>query len=207
MGHKEKCIAVALRACDGTENATPPPPAAHGPEWSPLAGQKFVEIFKEAHKVAVQLQSASKTKREQAEQVADRKAVSVETFVQESKSKLKLFERRLETNGTPRAVKRETYCVWDSPACQLPPSFQRNSGPPVASMDNLLSPQTPLNASSPVKTESLPPVFITPLVQDCSNKCSLKREPVKSLAAFGNGKHLAAEQVKYFFLSECLVEE
>nr|XP_056703088.1 G2 and S phase-expressed protein 1 [Euleptes europaea] len=187
MGHKEKCIAVSIEACDGAEGSIPPPPADNL-MWSPLAGEKFAEIVKEAHMVALQLQSGSKTKRPHANQVGDQRPESVEKFVQESKSKLKIFESSTKKERTPRSVKRETYCVWESPVSQLPPSFQKHSRQLVQVMDNLNSPVMPQEGSSP-RTNKLPKSFITQVAQGCSNKDdkkSSKLQTVKTSHVFGN---------------------
>ncbi|XP_062990988.1 G2 and S phase-expressed protein 1 [Elgaria multicarinata webbii] len=194
MGHKEKCIAVSLESQEGTEDKIPPP----GDEitWSPLAGEKFVEIFKEAHLVALQLQSGSKAKRNNPGQLEGRKTETVDKFVQESKTKLKILQKGIVMDKTPKEIKRETYCVWESPVCQLPPSVQKHSVQPFTVMGNSHSPQTPLNTSSPSKVNKLPQTFITPLAQGKSDKKASAFQNGKHSSAFGNNNCLAVEQQK-----------
>ncbi|XP_048358028.1 G2 and S phase-expressed protein 1 isoform X2 [Sphaerodactylus townsendi] len=175
MSHKEKCIAVAVEACVGAGGSIPPSSAVNL-KWSPLAGEKFAEIVKEAHLVALQLQSGSKTKKKHANQVADQRPESVEKFVQESKSKLKTFETSIKTERTPRAVKRETYCVWESPISQLPHSFQKHSRQPVEEPErkSTYSPSSRRHLKSLGSLEDLlsskssivPDAKVCPLVQD-----------------------------------------
>ncbi|XP_048358025.1 G2 and S phase-expressed protein 1 isoform X1 [Sphaerodactylus townsendi] len=179
MSHKEKCIAVAVEACVGAGGSIPPSSAVNL-KWSPLAGEKFAEIVKEAHLVALQLQSGSKTKKKHANQVADQRPESVEKFVQESKSKLKTFETSIKTERTPRAVKRETYCVWESPISQLPHSFQKHSRQPVEEVGNLHSPLMPQKVSSP-RTDKLPKSFITQVAQGCADKDVKKSSTLQTL--------------------------
>ncbi|XP_066490195.1 G2 and S phase-expressed protein 1 isoform X2 [Tiliqua scincoides] len=195
MGHKEKCIAVSLEACEAAEDKAPL--SVEELTWSPLAGEKFVEIFKEAHLVALQLQSGSKTKREGAWLLDERKEEIVETFVQESKLKLKIFERGIDTEKKPQAVKRETYCVWESPLCQLPPSLQTpNSQLPVAGMDNLHSPQMPINASSPLATDRSTKIAVVPATQAHGDKNNTKMSRLQPMKTSRNGSHTAVEQTK-----------
>ncbi|XP_054844990.1 G2 and S phase-expressed protein 1 [Eublepharis macularius] len=187
MGHKEKCIAVAVEACEGAERNISPQ-AADDLMWSPLTGEKFVEIFKEAHMVALQLQSASKTKRPRAGQVEEQRTESVEKFVQESKSKLKIFEMGIKSERTPRAVKRETYCVCDSPVSQLLPSVQKHPLQLGRVKDSMNSPLTPQNISSP-RTDKLPKSFSSPVLQirgDKDNKKASKLQTVKTSFVLGN---------------------
>ncbi|XP_015484577.1 G2 and S phase-expressed protein 1 isoform X3 [Parus major] len=120
MGHKERCIAASIEAkkyvsaCDDKLM------------WSPLQGEKFVEIFKEAHLLALQIETGNKNKETKISQSEEQENKIVETFVEDSNSKLKIL-RNKNIEISPRAVKRETFCVEDSPACQLPPCFQKAS--------------------------------------------------------------------------------
>ncbi|XP_053320377.1 G2 and S phase-expressed protein 1 [Spea bombifrons] len=125
--HKEKCVRAAI-ASDVSEEKTPP--QCDQVAWSPLSADKFVEIFKEAHLLALQLGCLT-TDDEKKEQPAERATNQVvEKFVQESKSKLKILETGLESAKTPVVIKRETYCVTESPFHQLPPSVQQRLNMP-----------------------------------------------------------------------------
>ncbi|XP_032914320.1 G2 and S phase-expressed protein 1 isoform X2 [Catharus ustulatus] len=120
VGHRERCIAASIEAKKCV--------SAFDDKlvWSPLQGEKFVEIFKEAHLLALQIETGSKDKETKISQSEEQENKAVETFVADSKSKLKIL-RNKTIDLSPRAVKRETYCVQDSPACQLPPCFQKAS--------------------------------------------------------------------------------
>ncbi|XP_039582590.1 G2 and S phase-expressed protein 1 isoform X2 [Passer montanus] len=120
VGHKERCIAASIEAKKSV--------SAFDDKlmWSPLQGEKFVEIFKEAHLLALQIETGSKDQETKISQSEEQENKIVETFVEDSKSKLKIL-RNKNIEVTPRPVKRDTYCVQDSPACQLPPCFQKAS--------------------------------------------------------------------------------
>ncbi|XP_062837750.1 G2 and S phase-expressed protein 1 isoform X2 [Anolis carolinensis] len=188
MGHKEKCIAVLLESQEGPKNKCSPS-AQDAPTWSPLAGEKFVEIFKEAHLVALQLQSASKTKRKNASQQEEAKSATVEKFVQESKSKLKILERGIVTNKTPTSIKRETFYVGESPVSQLPPSLQKCSSHPARMTEDSPLPQRLLNYSSPGQLDKLPKASVMHSSQSKSDK-SIKKpstfQPVKNASVNNN---------------------
>ncbi|XP_033018833.1 G2 and S phase-expressed protein 1 isoform X2 [Lacerta agilis] len=195
MGHKEKCIATALEA---TKDTIPPSPLVDELTWSPVSEEKFVEIFKEAHQIAVQIQTGRKAKRNNGRQLEERKTEAVEKFVQESKSKLKLLEKGIVMDKTTKEVRRETYCVCESPQSpQPPPWFQKHSRQPIAGMDSSRSPQIPLNTSSPARMSKLPHTPLASLAQGKSDKINNKPsavQTVKNASAFGNSL-LAAGQL------------
>ncbi|XP_030336432.1 G2 and S phase-expressed protein 1 isoform X2 [Strigops habroptila] len=124
LGHKEKCVAVNIAAQSAEKKSAPA--SDDKLMWSPLTGEKFVEIFKEAHLLALQIETGSKNEQTKIKQSEESENKITETFVEDSKSKLKVL-RNQNIEASPRAVKRETYCVWESPACQLPPCFQKES--------------------------------------------------------------------------------
>ncbi|XP_063180388.1 G2 and S phase-expressed protein 1 [Chroicocephalus ridibundus] len=130
LGHKEKCIAVSIE-----EKRIPE--KKHVPVcddklmWSPLTEEKFVEIFKEAHLLALQMETVSKNEQTKISQLEEQENKIIEQFVEDSKSKLNIL-RNQNTEKSPRSVKRETYCVQDHPACQLPPCFQKESDKPLS---------------------------------------------------------------------------
>ncbi|XP_029472718.1 G2 and S phase-expressed protein 1 isoform X2 [Rhinatrema bivittatum] len=137
VGHKEKCVAVGIeiQSCETEEMASPKQSAQT--LWSPLSGEKFVEIFKEAHLLAAQL-GCNSSKEQSKMNKSGAKSQAVEEFVQLSKAKLNIFRPEDSCNwstpskretffvpGGPTPSKRETYCVADSPFSQLPPSIQQ----------------------------------------------------------------------------------
>ncbi|XP_042326587.1 G2 and S phase-expressed protein 1 isoform X2 [Sceloporus undulatus] len=181
IGHKEKCIAVSLESPEGSADKISPS-LLDKATWSPLAAEKFVEIFKEAHLIAVQLQSASKTKRNNTDQQEERKTETVEKFVQESKSKLKILERGIVMDKSPKSIKRDTYSVGESPISQRPPSFQKCSWHPVRPTEDSHCPQRLLNASSPRQLDKLSKASIMYLSQSRSDK------NIKKPSTFQNAK-------------------
>ncbi|XP_009693415.1 PREDICTED: G2 and S phase-expressed protein 1 [Cariama cristata] len=167
LGHKEKCIAANVEAKKSDEKRSMPA-SDDKLVWSPLTGEKFVEIFKEARLLALQIETGSKNEQPKISQSEERENKIIEKFVEDSKSKLKIL-RNQTIEKSPRAVKRETYCVQDSPACQLPPCFQKES-------DKLLSDgkthalHTPPNRS-PVKIRGSPTnIASSPLTQEQKTK-------------------------------------
>ncbi|NXG62731.1 GTSE1 protein, partial [Hemiprocne comata] len=147
LGHKEKCIAVNIEAKESADKKSLPA-SDDKLMWSPLTGEKFVEIFKEAHLLALQIEMGSKNEQTKISQSEEWENKIVEKFVDDSKSKLKLLRNKTEIS--PRPVKRETYCVQVSPACQLPGFFQKESDK-LLSDDKMHALHNPPNRS-PVKT-------------------------------------------------------
>ncbi|NXL90145.1 GTSE1 protein, partial [Alectura lathami] len=198
LGHKEKCIAVNIEAKRSAEIQSEPA-SDDKLMWSPLTGDKFVEIFKEAHLLALQLESGSKSEQSKMSQSEECENETTEKFVGDSKSKLKILKSQ-NIEKSPRAVKRETYCVGDSPACQLLPYFQKES-------DKVLSPDkthilhTPSN-KSPVQVHASPATIISlPLVQEQKTKEKTKKAagklPVpKPSSTLGKSNALTLEKPK-----------
>ncbi|XP_058287810.1 G2 and S phase-expressed protein 1 isoform X2 [Hylobates moloch] len=115
VGHKERCIAASLELNNPVPEQ-PPLPASESPfAWSPLAGEKFVEVYKEAHLLALQIESSSRNQAAQAAKPEDPRSQGVERFIQESKLKINLFEKEKEMKKSPTSLKRETYYLSDSP--------------------------------------------------------------------------------------------
>uniref|UniRef100_A0A2K5H9I7 G2 and S phase-expressed protein 1 N-terminal domain-containing protein n=1 Tax=Colobus angolensis palliatus TaxID=336983 RepID=A0A2K5H9I7_COLAP len=115
VGHKERCIAASLELNNPVPEQ-PSLPASESPfAWSPLAGEKFVEVYKEAHLLALQIESSSRNQAAQAAKLEDPQSQGVERFIQESKLKINLFEREKEMKKSPTSLKRETYYLSDSP--------------------------------------------------------------------------------------------
>ncbi|XP_067554507.1 G2 and S phase-expressed protein 1 isoform X1 [Pseudorca crassidens] len=137
VGHKERCIAASLELNHQIPEE-PPLPAS----WSPLTGEKFVEVYKEAHLLALQIQSNSKAKAAPAATPKGPGSQAVEGFIQESKLKIHLFERENEAKKSPKSLKRETYHLPDSPS-RGPPLW--GSQPPSGAA----LPAAPAQASRP----------------------------------------------------------
>lgn len=198
LGHKEKCIAVNIEAKKSAEKKSMPA-SDDKLMWSPLTGEKFVEIFKEAHLLALQIETVSKNEQTKINQSEERENKITEKFVEDSKSKLKIL-RNQNIEKSPRAVKRETYCVWDSPACQLPPCFQKESDkllsddkthalhtPPTRSPVNICVSPTKI-ASSPLTQEQK--------TKERNMKATGKLTMTKSSSALEKSNLLTIEKVK-----------
>ncbi|NXD10821.1 GTSE1 protein, partial [Nothocercus nigrocapillus] len=197
LGHKEKCIAVSIEATKSAEKKAASPSGGKL-VWSPLAGEKFVEIFKEANLIALQIETGNKNEQNKTTQSEEQENKVIEKFVEDSMSKLKIL-RNKNTERSPRAIKRETYCVWESPVCQLPPSFQKKSDKLLLN-DKTHVLHTPPNRS-PVKTHISPKIAGSPLAQDQkakerSKKTAGKLQMSKSSSALGKNNFLTVEKPK-----------
>ncbi|NXR28208.1 GTSE1 protein, partial [Cinclus mexicanus] len=193
VGHKERCIAASIEAkkCVSAfdDKLT----------WSPLQGEKFVEIFKEAHLLALQIETGSKDKETKISQSEEQENKVVETFVEDSKSKLKIL-RNKTIDLSPRAVKRETYCVQDSPACQLPPCFQKASHELVSDGQVHALPALPNRSPvkicvSPTKNASLP-LTEEQKTKETNTKATGKLPMAKPSSAFGKRNLLTIDKLK-----------
>lgn len=95
--------------------------------WSPLTGDQLEAVCQEAHRLASQLQSGGDLSQSHSEDDKENGATSAmttqpEDFVQDSESKVKVFE---QSNRVLSPIKRETFCVQDSPLKQLPSAIQQ----------------------------------------------------------------------------------
>ncbi|XP_071406123.1 G2 and S phase-expressed protein 1 [Pithys albifrons albifrons] len=197
VGHKERCIVASMEAKKSVSALD------DKFMWSPLQEEKFVEIFKEAHLLAQQIETGGKNEETKVNQSGEQENKIIETFVEDSKSKLKIL-RNKNTETSPRAVKRETYSVQDSPACLLPPCFQKAS-------DKLLSdgkthtlptpPPTPPHRSpvkvclSPTKMANLP-LTEEQKSKETNTKATRKLPMAKPSSALGRSNLLTMEKLK-----------
>ncbi|KAM4840707.1 G2 and S phase-expressed protein 1 [Urocitellus parryii] len=160
VGHRERCIAASLELNHQIAQQ-PRLPASDGPcTLSPLPAEKFVEVYREARLLALQLESHSREEGLPAAGAGSSWSQGVEKFIQESKLKMKLFEKEEEMEKSPKSLKRETYYLSDSPFPGLPPS-----GEPLLPASSLALPSTPARVG-PVLTQGLP-----------SSSCPLPGEP------------------------------
>lgn len=154
IGHKERCVAASLELNRHIPEEPPLSASESHFTWSPLTGEKFVEVYKEAHLLALQIESKSKSKAAQDVTAEDLWSQGVERFIQESKLKISLFEKENEMKKSPKSLKRETYYLSDSPLRGTP----------------LLGTQTPSGVAlprAPAQTQEPP----------CSSRSSLPAEP------------------------------
>lgn len=123
--------------------------------WSPLSGDQLEAVCQEAHRLADQLQ-AGELRRSHSEDEKDHAATSAvttqpEEFVQDSEAKLNVFEQPVRVLSP---IKRETFCVQDSPLKQLPPAIQRrllrgsSSANPIAFVRSSNTPSSARRASA-----------------------------------------------------------
>ncbi|MGH0127325.1 UNVERIFIED_CONTAM: hypothetical protein FKN15_036695 [Acipenser sinensis] len=140
--HKEKCVSAGIeKQTNVTESKTETIPTG---SWSPISGDKFVEIFKEAHFLARQFEESGVDFVQPEKRTVKNEVV--EKFVENSKAKLNILHKAKEHVISP--VKRDTFCVWDSPLKQLPPAIQQR----LLSSNTAASPsKINASASSPAK--------------------------------------------------------
>lgn len=160
-----------------------------------------MEVYKEAHLLAFQIQSNSRTKVAQAAQAAqpeDPGSHGVERFIQESKLKINLFDRENEMKKSPKSLKRETYCLSDGlwrapllwgtqptsstalPASPAQASCPETSGMPPASCPSL--PAEPSAAQPPNQARA-------------QKKVASKLLPPRTSSLRGKSLHSAMEKV------------
>lgn len=199
--HKEKCVSAAIQLHESDKMPLPDDQVV----WSPLSGDKFVEIFKEAHLLALQLECSANDdkngdKKEPLQTVPN---PAVEKFVQESKSKLKLFDTFNEVNKTPIAIKRETYCIPDSPLHQLPPSVQQQIVGPNTDTQRSQSLTSPKAAKvvkclpvSPRTQKAKAPQVKSTVSSLSIGKMVSRLQPIKANAAQSNKNSLNVEKPK-----------
>ncbi|XP_030587728.1 G2 and S phase-expressed protein 1 isoform X2 [Archocentrus centrarchus] len=112
--HKEKCVSANVGS----------PLEDHGVTWSPLTGEQLEAVCQEAHRLASQLQSTVPHSKD-----TDTTSVTMDTmtegeeFFQDADTKLGLLT---QTNSVLSPIKRQTFCVQDSPFKQLPPIIQHH---------------------------------------------------------------------------------
>ncbi|XP_032973210.1 G2 and S phase-expressed protein 1 isoform X2 [Rhinolophus ferrumequinum] len=154
VGHKERCVATSLEL----NNQIPAEPLLPASEchfrWSPLTGEKFVEVYKEAHLLALQIQSNSRNKEAQAAGPEGARSPGVERFIQDSKLKMNLFDKENEMKKSPRSLKRETFCLSDSPLGPPPSEIQLPLGMGLQGAPAL--PSHPQTQRPPLSSSSLP---------------------------------------------------
>ncbi|XP_036156706.1 G2 and S phase-expressed protein 1 isoform X2 [Myotis myotis] len=190
VGHKERCVAASLEL--GHPGPSPPQPPSSVSEspfrWSPLAGEKFVEVYKEARLLALQIESSSRSAAPPAPAgPEDAGSQGVERFIQESRLKMLLFEREKEAQKSPNSLKRETYCLLDSPASgpQLPGSQPASGVGPAGA-------QGPPGSSRPLPVETSP--ARPPRLAVPQKKVASRLPPPRASSARGGSLPVAAEK-------------
>ncbi|KAK7117625.1 hypothetical protein R3I94_022999 [Phoxinus phoxinus] len=142
VGHKEKCIShgVEINTKDSVSSG---PSLGEQPSWSPLTGEKFDEICKEAHLVASHLEQTITDSSAESSTVSSCQA---EAFEEDTTAKLSML---IKPAGVLSPIKRETFLVQDSPMKQLPPAIQKQM---LKSNGMARFGKPRLSTSSPVRT-------------------------------------------------------
>ncbi|XP_055048722.2 G2 and S phase-expressed protein 1 isoform X1 [Misgurnus anguillicaudatus] len=119
--HKEKCIShgVEIYMKDSLSSG---PSLGEEASWSPLTGEKFEEICKEANLLASHLEQTITDSVVESSVVSSSQAEDTETFEEDSMTKLSMFSKPAHVLSP---IKRETFLVQDSPMKQLPPAIQK----------------------------------------------------------------------------------
>lgn len=112
VSHEEQCSSVQVTTgFDGCSS------------WSLLTGDQLEAVCQEAHRLASQLQSEGSHCQYSQTATADIQPSTVtDEFVQEAGAKLGVLG---QTACVLSPIKRQTFCVQDSPMKQLPPTIQR----------------------------------------------------------------------------------
>lgn len=115
VGHNESCASANVETqLNGGQLRS---------SWSPLSGDQLEAVCQEAHRLASQLQGGEPSRSPSGDDdPASAATTQPEEFVQDSGAKLNVFER---PNRVLSPIKRETFCVQDSPLKQLPPAIQQ----------------------------------------------------------------------------------
>ncbi|XP_051684102.1 G2 and S phase-expressed protein 1 isoform X2 [Oryctolagus cuniculus] len=203
VGHKERCIAASLEL-NKASPGPPPLPASGGPfAWSPLAGEKFVEVYKEARLLALQIESSSRNRAAHMSKPQDAGSLGVERFLQESQLKVSLFEKEKEKEKSPKSLKRETYYLSNSPLVgplllDNQPSMSeapRPTRPSSAAQVGPVQSQGPLHSSRPWSGQ---PGAAHPPNQAVAQKRvpSKLQLPRASSSVRGKSLHSATEKLK-----------
>ncbi|KAA0724407.1 G2 and S phase-expressed protein 1 [Triplophysa tibetana] len=150
VSHKEKCISHGvedhMKDCLSSGQSL-----GEEPSWSPLTGEKFEEICKEALLLASHLEQTITDSVVENSVVSSSQAEDTETFEEDLSTKVSLFSK---PSYVLSPIKRETFLVQDSPMKQLPPAFQKRmlkAGGPAGFGKPRLSTSSPLR---PAMTQS-----------------------------------------------------
>ncbi|XP_036424243.1 G2 and S phase-expressed protein 1 isoform X2 [Colossoma macropomum] len=121
ISHMERCIShgVETKVKDSVSSG---PSVGEEPSWSPLLEENFEEIRKEAHLLASHLERTSTDPVSEGITVTSNLPENAEQFEADTGAKLDMFSKRSDALSP---IKRETFCVQDSPMKQLPPAIQK----------------------------------------------------------------------------------
>lgn len=167
--------------------------------WSPLTGEKFVEVYKEAHLLALQIESHSRREVAQAAKPQNPGKQGVERFLQDAKLKISLFEKEQKREKSPMSLKRETFCL---PASGVQPPLgetQLLASPALLSSPVPAGPvETQSNQDLPCSSQPPPGEARTsqpPHQAGPPRRITSKLPPPRALPVRGKPLHLATEKV------------
>ncbi|PWA30414.1 hypothetical protein CCH79_00017660, partial [Gambusia affinis] len=120
VGHTEQCVSTRV--------SSQPEEGGGGVQavWTPLTADQLEAVCEEAHRLASQLQCrephVQNTNTTHTASDVDKNSVA-EEFIQDTEVKLGLLGH---TASSLSPIKRQTFCVQDSPLRQLPPAVQHH---------------------------------------------------------------------------------
>lgn len=88
--------------------------------WSPLTGDQLEAVCQEAHRLANRLLTSEMSCHNKDDKTTD-PTTDTEEFIQDAEAKLGVLS---QSAAALSPIKRETFCVQDSPLKQLPPAVQ-----------------------------------------------------------------------------------
>ncbi|XP_058252246.1 G2 and S phase-expressed protein 1 isoform X2 [Hemibagrus wyckioides] len=148
---KERCISHGM-VTEMKESVSSGPSLGEEPSWSPLLEEKFDEIRKEAHLLASHLERTLPEPVAKDLTAASSLSEDAEKFEMDSTAKLGMFK----SADALSPIKRETFCVQDSPMKQLPPAIQRR----LQKSSNISAGKPGLSTSSPLRTTDTQPKLV-----------------------------------------------
>ncbi|KAF3706090.1 G2 and S phase-expressed protein 1 [Channa argus] len=156
VSHKERCVSV---------NAASQHMDVGGGvrvSWSPLTGDQLEAVCQEAHKLASQLQSGEPKCLHHKETEATNTTTDKEEFIQDAEDKLGMFS---QTASALSPIKRQTFCVQESPMKQLPPAIQqrllRGSSTSIALSNRPAATNTAPSTRSSARVSTSSPMALT----------------------------------------------
>ncbi|CAH6791308.1 G2 and S phase-expressed protein 1 [Phodopus roborovskii] len=200
VGHKERCIAASLDLSGPVPGQTLTAASGSPCAWSPLTGEKFVEVYKEAHLLALQIESHSRREVAQAAKPQNPMNQDMERFVQDSQLKVSLFEKEQKRGKSPMSLKRDTFCLPSSGVQPFLGESQLLASPAMLSSPVPTGPiQTQSNQALPCSSQTMPGesrTFQPPSQAGPQKRITSKLQPPRALPVRGRHLHLATEKLK-----------
>ncbi|XP_029288911.1 LOW QUALITY PROTEIN: G2 and S phase-expressed protein 1 [Cottoperca gobio] len=155
VSHRERCVSVnvasRLEDVGGGGVRT---------SWSPLSEDQLESLYQEAHRLADQLQCREPSQPHGADDKTGNATADTTTcrddFVQDAEAKRGVLD---QTASVLSPIKRQTFCVQDSPMKQLPPAVQHRLL--RGSSSNAASSTRPANTALSTRRTSINPASST----------------------------------------------